>query len=100
MAVGIIDLLKRIQVQNDDGKRMALAGRASDFRREALLGKPAVVQASKSINHGQAAKYERVVLLFGKVPSEPFNKHLLVDGVDIEDDDHRDQSKNRFRNPD
>ena len=87
VAVGVINRLEFVEVQKDHGQGMTLAGGASHLCREPLLGKPAVVEARQRVNHRQAAEYHRVILFFGKLSSQAFDEHLLIDGVSVEDDD-------------
>src|ERR1700674_5761361 len=82
VTVAVVDVLELVEIQEHDGKRMLLASRARHFGNEPLLGKPSVVETGQGVNHGELAQDHGMMLLFRKLAPEPFDEHLLVDGVD------------------
>ncbi len=100
VAVRVVDVFELIKVQEHYRQGMALAGGARHFRDEALLGKSSVVEARQGVDHSEVAQDHGVMLLFRELSTEAFDKHLLIDSVDIEENDENHQSKNRFRNLD
>src|SRR6266567_595856 len=93
MAVCIVDLFEIVQVQRKNGQGVSLALRASNLRRQALLGKTPVVQTGQWVNHGQIAQKVGMALLLGELAAKPLDENLLVDRIEVEKEDQRNQSK-------
>src|SRR6266851_4233631 len=69
MTIRVVDLLEIVQVQRKHGQR---------------------------INHREVAKNKRMILLFKELPTQTFDEKFLINRVDIEQYDQRDQAKNGF----
>src|SRR5882757_9537492 len=100
MAVGVVYLLKTVQVQGEHRQRMSLALGASDFGGQALLRKTAVIQTSQRINHCQVAEKVRMALFLGKLAAKPLDENCLRDHIGIKEDDESDQAKNNVSHVD
>jgi len=100
MAVGVVNLLEVVQVQRKHRQRMPSTFRACHLRRQALLCKAPIVQSGQRIDHRQIAQNMRMVSSFQELPAQTLNQNFLVNGVDVEEYDQRDQAKHSLRQPD
>src|SRR5580692_3046212 len=94
MAVGVVDVLELVEIEDHHTERMAFARRARHLGDQPLFGKPAVIEPRQGVNHGELAQDHRVMLLFCKLPPQPLDQHLLVNGVGVEEDDKGHQAQN------
>ncbi|MNE40156.1 hypothetical protein D3C80_1341510 [compost metagenome] len=80
MAVGVVDLLEVIDIQQQEGKRGALLAGQGKFAVGAFEEVPAVTALGEHIGGGQALQLAFSVLLFGDVFGDTDHNQALVQG--------------------
>ncbi len=93
MAVHVVDLLEIVQIEGEHGQGVSPALGACHLRGEALHSKTAIVEARQRINHGEIAQNIGMPLFFGELAAQTFDQNLLIDGVDVENYNEDDQTK-------
>src|SRR6185437_1467468 len=101
MAEPIVALLEIIEIQENYGERTRIAARARDFFGEALFAGAAVVQTGERVENSKFVNFLREHLdlrdgvdLIGKLAANAVDEVLLIDGIDAENQNQRDESAN------
>jgi hypothetical protein len=81
VAVGVVDLLEIVDVDQNDNQGQALAFGAGNLCFEALFGIAAVVKAGQGIEHREAAKHFCLDLLLGQLALEAAKAQMLEDDL-------------------
>src|SRR5258708_27943417 len=75
---------------------MAATLGASDLSGKSLFGKTPVVETCQRINHRKVAEDKGMVLFFEELSTQTFYENFLVNRIDVENHDQRNQAKNGF----